>query len=560
MAITYEWRHYDSLATPGAWLPTVFLNDGAINDLHTTASGALDPGGRGGFDWQSPNLLAFTHILEARLTSDTPLSVGSVTFCLVAGGNRDDVVVNTYQIFGTRVGIEVLIGSGTITSGVVFNADVIDGLYDKLRLAFTYELDSVVGVVPTQISITDFRYVFVLLPVIVSGTEGKFRFRMRNGPGDTTTLWGPYIDTTALVDGPPPGSPGHPDHSTHCNMGQPTPPVPPHSDVQTSFGSPVILDLEGDIILPGALSLNRMSFSSLAGWNGTIPAVCTYEVEVFTAAEDLILIASGTTLQNAFTDLEFDIDPSLAVTLVRVTLHQERTSTGQPQIALDLYDISVFEATCTLPSAPIDLVVTSHRDFSNPSAAIVDMTWGAPLTGDTPIEYFVYRVKEGTEVIDILVHVTTDLFSSITTLSLDQNHCFYIVAKNDCGVGPPSLIVCTEVSSVVLGPTNFRDVGHCEGDKISLLWDLPPDVGGIGGFHVYRDGLLMANLANTASTWVDMAPGIEVLHTYELRTIDLSGAEIGDMTLTLENVFACEWMDCTTENEAVEGEWTQILV
>jgi hypothetical protein len=397
--------------------------------------------------------------------------------------------------------------------------------------------------------ITDFR--ISLAPAVVDGYN--WRENIRFASDSFADHWGDYKDTTALndllLD----------DTTTHAREGTPLDQGGgPASDVARSVGDVAKVDIEANAFLFPGHTPSRITFVAKVSTSGSGTVSCSYEVQYF-LDEEWHIIDSGTFPSDIFFNPTINIVSPLPedAFIIQVLIHAER-ALPTPSMAIDLFDFRIFEEACVPPTAPIGVTVDGFRDPGFASAARFDIAWLQPLEGTQLLTYRVYRVREGTETIDTLLDITAELTFTTPDLSLNVEHCFYVVASNDCGTSPQSLVVCDTVLGDTAGPSNFRGLNECEGEQISLLWELPPDIGGIGGFRIYRDGELVANLGNAATTWIDTAPGLEILHTYELRTLDLGGAELPDLTLVLAGIFACEWLDCTTENEPEEVEWTLI--
>jgi len=555
MAIVYEWRQYDEGDTPGPWVPTTTLNDLAVNDHTTNASGQHVDATH--HDYHPPDDLAFIHLLEARFRDADSIAFGAtqVTFAGVAGGGVVENITS-WQVFGTTTsGFDVLLGSGDTLDGSIHTITLDGSALLAVRVVMRLEkTEDGFGV--EAMDLTDLRYTLLILPPLLETSQYYYRTATDFYPQEATQdalPWGPYIMTTTLADGL------INDHITHANgdiFGG-------ISDNSVAIGPATAIWVEALMVLTPSAHVASLVFSARTDNDGGGPSVPSgsYWVDILVNGT-WIPLASGVSMpQNTYVDVSIGLDSTLDVAdQVRVRIKQDRALLGPPDIAADIYDFRVAVAECVGPSEPISVTVVGAHQPASVSLAQFQIDWLPPTTGTIPFLYSIFRVREGLEADDVLLAQTLDVTFLQHDLSLDTQHCFYVVASNDCGDGPPSLIACDTVTSVIVGPTNFRDSGECEGERITFFWDLPADTGNIGGFRIYRDGTLVANLGNTVSMWIDEDPGIEVPHTYQLVTLNEAGEIVSDLTLTLTNVFACEWLDCTTENEPEEGEWTLLPI
>lgn len=252
--------------------------------------------------------------------------------------------------------------------------------------------------------------------------------------------------------------------------------------------------------------------------------------------------------------LSLPTEPVLTGLRVRYRITNTIAS-GLPNLFADLWDIRLIGANCIVPSEPRNFTVTPSREEGG--TVKMTLSWVDSINGNVPITYIADQIPDqGGANIEVGRKVSgvdpAPYIVEVTGLLQGEDYCFSVLPFNDCGVGTSTGQVCARLDAVVNPPNDFRGVEECEGNKITLMWELPVEPPDVDGFRIRRDGVLWVTLGPTVQEWVDEAPGINVQHDYSIVAYNAAG-ESNPATLTK---FACEWNGCV--DEPTEGTWSVI--
>lgn len=324
-------------------------------------------------------------------------------------------------------------------------------------------------------------------------------------------------------------------------------------DWSTSFG-PAITGVIDCLLTPSApVLLDTITFSAHFVISGA-PTV-SQRYELYATVGGIPSLFKSGTLALGFNDITATVFPAITASEFRLLVFFDRPGPGSPQMAMSVTDFRQLGTVCTPPGAPGGFALTNQAE---PGGTVAfTLSWLDSPTGDLPITYYAYRVNAGTA--DTLLGtkvsgVDTPPYTFVDTgRTLGQDYCYHVLPVNGCGVGTGTGQVCSRLDPVVNPPNNFHGLEECEGNQVSLFWDLPVSPPVFDGFRIRRDGILFATLGSTIQTWVDDSPGIGFQHIYSIVAYNIAG-ESQPASLT---IIPCEWSGCVEDAEP--GVWSIIV-
>ncbi len=167
----------------------------------------------------------------------------------------------------------------------------------------------------------------------------------------------------------------------------------------------------------------------------------------------------------------------------------------------------------TAPSIPPNL-----RAVSAPRS--VALTWDASTDGVGVTNYVVYRDSLPVVTLGGTTTGWTDTAPVGTTL-----HRYRVTAKDAAGneSAKSNEVARTIDATAPSIPLNLRAVSAAQ--SVALTWNASTDNVGVSNYVVYRDGLSVATLSGTTTTWTDSAPVGTTLHRYRVTARDATGNE-----------------------------------
>ena len=167
----------------------------------------------------------------------------------------------------------------------------------------------------------------------------------------------------------------------------------------------------------------------------------------------------------------------------------------------------------TPPAVPVNLRAASESES-------VTLTWNASSDNVAVSDYVVYR-----DGLPIATPGGTATSYTDDALVEDTLHRYQVTARD--GAGNESA-ASNEVARMIdltapTVPSNLRAVSSSQ--SVALTWGASSDAVGVTNYVVYRDGLPLATLGGTATSYTDNALVGNTLHRYQVTARDGAGNE-----------------------------------
>jgi chitodextrinase len=204
------------------------------------------------------------------------------------------------------------------------------------------------------------------------------------------------------------------------------------------------------------------------------------------------------------------------------TLAAVATDTSGTTATATNVTVTVKNPDTTPPSAPTSLMATA------PTSAEVSLSWNASTDNVGVTEYKIYRAAPG-QSLTLLTTIPAPTGSPVPYIDAAVSaatHYSYAVAALDAAgnqsTQSSAVVVATPANPDHTPPSVPKNLsGQAIGQtSITLSWSASSDTGGSGlaGYHVYRDGMLVASPSSPTYTDTGLTPGTK--YTYQVSAYD----------------------------------------